>query len=75
MNEYPEVLPATKMIGKQIVNRAGEELGVLKEWIISFGGLLGLGNKFFAIPWEALMRMMTGRTFMVDIASRLKNAS
>jgi sporulation protein YlmC with PRC-barrel domain len=66
MNEYPQVLRVTTVIGNKVLNRAGESLGNLKELVIdledghiayavlSFGGFIGRGDKLFAIPWEAL---------------------
>ena len=78
MQEYPQVLQATKMIGGKVLNRAGEGLGNLKELVIdleegrvayavlSFGGFLGKGDKLFAIPWEALTLNPNDHTFILD---------
>ncbi len=66
VNEYPQVLSASTIIGDKVLNPAGEQLGIIKELMIdldegnvayavlSFGGFLGMGDKLFAIPWEAL---------------------
>ena len=79
MNDYPQVLPATTMIGSKVVNPAGEQLGNLKELVIdldegriayavlSFGGIMGMGDKLFAIPWEALVLNAKERTFILDV--------
>ena len=52
--------------GHDIVNPAKESLGKIEDLMIdlendrisyavlSFGGFLGMGNKWFAIPWRAL---------------------
>lgn len=60
------VLSASTLIGDNIRNREDEDLGSLEEIMIdletgrivyavlSSGGLLGIGDKLFAIPWEAL---------------------
>lgn len=65
-NMHPEVLSAGTLIGDNVRNYEGEDLGKLEEIMIdldegrvayavlSFGGFLGMGNKLFAIPWEAL---------------------
>jgi sporulation protein YlmC with PRC-barrel domain len=78
MTEYPHVLQATALIGSKIVNRAEEQLGTLKELVIdledgriayavlSFGGFLGVGDKLFAIPWEALL-LRRDHTFVLDV--------
>lgn len=62
----PLTLSATSIIGDQVVNRAGEDLGEIHEIMIdinrgrvayavlSFGGLLGIGDKLFAIPWDMI---------------------
>ncbi|MBN2502937.1 MAG: PRC-barrel domain-containing protein [Anaerolineales bacterium] len=61
-----QVLSATTLIGDTVRNPQGEELGTLEEImfeldsgriayaVLSFGGFLGLGDKLFAIPWQAL---------------------
>ena len=59
------VVPASKIIGETVVNRQGENVGKIHELVIdarknrvayavlSFGGFMGMGNKLFAMPWEA----------------------
>jgi len=87
MKEYPQVLRATTVIGNKVLNRAGEPLGNLKELVIdledghiayavlSFGGFIGMGDKLFAIPWEALMLEPRDQTFILDVDKEvLKNA-
>ena len=65
MHNKLRVLSATTLIGDDVKNRAGEDLGELKEImldihsgqiayaVLSFGGFLGLGDKLFAISWQA----------------------
>ena len=79
MNQFPQVLQASTIIGNKVLNRAGEQLGNLKDLVIdveeghvayavlSFGGLLGMGDKLFAIPWEALMLNPKDNTFILDV--------
>jgi sporulation protein YlmC with PRC-barrel domain len=79
MTEYPQVLAATTMIGSKVLNPAGEELGTLKDLVIdldderiayavlSFGGFMGMGDKLFAIPWEALVLNAKDRAFILDV--------
>ena len=59
------VLSASALKGDKVVNRQGEDLGKIEELMIdldrgriayavlSFGGFLGMGDKLFAIPWQA----------------------
>jgi sporulation protein YlmC with PRC-barrel domain len=60
------ILAADTLTGDKVVNRQKEDLGTIEHLMIdvekgrvayavlSFGGLLGMGNKLFAIPWSAL---------------------
>jgi sporulation protein YlmC with PRC-barrel domain len=83
----PNVLSATKMIGDDVVNRAGENLGKIEELmldlekgrvayaVLSFGGFLGMGEKLFAIPFEALKLDAGRHHFTLDVdKDKLKNA-
>lgn len=66
MTSAPHVLPANTLIGDHVRNNEGEDLGTIEELMIdlesgrivyvvlSFGGILGIGDKLFAIPWNAL---------------------
>ncbi|MBI2932289.1 MAG: PRC-barrel domain-containing protein [Planctomycetes bacterium] len=59
-------MQARQIIGTDVENPRGEDLGKVEELaidvedgcvayaVISFGGFLGLGNRFFPIPWRAL---------------------
>jgi len=54
------------MIGARVISGAAEDLGKIEDIVIdtrdneiayailSFGGILGFGDKHFAIPWEAV---------------------
>jgi sporulation protein YlmC with PRC-barrel domain len=60
------VMSASSLTGDRVVNKAGDNLGKIEDIMIhidsgrvayavlSFGGFLGIGDKLFAIPWEAL---------------------
>jgi sporulation protein YlmC with PRC-barrel domain len=79
MKQYPQVLQASTIIGSKVFSPAGEQLGNLKELVmdledgriayavLSFGGFLGMGDKLFAIPWEALMLRPSDNTFFLDV--------
>lgn len=79
MNEYPRVVQVSRMIGNKVVNPSGEVLGNLKELVLdleeghiayavlSFGGFIGVGDKLFAIPWEALVLNPKDHTFILDV--------
>jgi sporulation protein YlmC with PRC-barrel domain len=87
MNQYPHMRSASTMIGNKVVNPEGEELGSIKDLMIdlddgqvayavlSFGGFLGLGDKLFAIPWEAFSFEAEDHTAILDVDKEvLKNA-
>lgn len=70
---------ASKLIGTDVRNRQGEDLGDIKELVldpstgtisyavVSFGGLLGVGDKLFAIPWRALKLDPARNEFILDV--------
>jgi sporulation protein YlmC with PRC-barrel domain len=83
----PRVFPATKMAGWKVRNPAGEDLGKIEELMIdvmsariayavlSYGGIFGIGDKFFAVPWEALTMRPDDEVFIIDVPKeRLENA-
>ena len=85
--ETPRTLSATTMIGDKVVTGYGEDLGKIEELMIdlenarvgyavlSFGGLLGIGDKLFAIPLEALRLDAENHRFVLDIdRERLEQA-
>ena len=81
------VLSASSIIGDDVTNRQEEKLGSIDEImldsetgeiryaVLSAGGFLGIGEKFFAIPWQALHLDKTEHRFLLDVdAERLKHA-
>ncbi len=79
LERQPRVLSATTMIGDKVRNSSGEDLGTIEELMIdvesgriayavlSFGGFLGLGDKLFAIPWQALRLVTDEHRFVLDV--------
>ena len=83
----PRLMGVDTLIGNDVYNRKGEDLGDIKEImldtsngkvcyaVLSFGGLLGMGEKFFAVPWNALRLDTVNKRFELDVEKdRLKNA-
>ena len=76
---HPNVISTTAIIGDNIVNRTGERLGKIEELmldlekgrvayaVLSFGGALGLGEKLFAVPFEALKLDASREHFTLDV--------
>lgn len=81
------VLSANTLKGDTIRNHAGEELGHLEEIVLdtdngriayavlAAGGFLGLGDKFFAIPWDMVSVDTESRELILDVEKeKLKDA-
>jgi len=64
--DYRRLLSSSTLEGDEIRNREDEDLGTIKDFVIdmergcvayavlSYGGIMGLGDKLFAVPWDAL---------------------
>jgi sporulation protein YlmC with PRC-barrel domain len=73
------VLAASSLTGDRVRNPAGEDLGNIEEItldlesgqiayaVLSFGGLLGIGDKLFAVPWSAMRLDQAEHEFLLDI--------
>lgn len=81
------LLSSSTLSGTGITNRKGENLGDVKDImidiesgevayvVISFGGFLGIGDKLFAVPWEALQVDQNHEQIVVDVdKQKLENA-
>jgi len=74
----PEVMAADTLEGDKVVNARGEDLGTIEDIMIdvqrgrvayavmSCGGFAGLGEKLFAIPWNALTLDANRHCFVLD---------
>jgi sporulation protein YlmC with PRC-barrel domain len=82
-----DIMSANSMIGGRVVNREGEDLGKIEEImletdngrvayaVLSFGGLMGMGDKLFAIPWNLLQLDARQQHFILNVSKeRLKTA-
>ena len=81
------ILSTSTLSGDSVVDPQGKSLGDIKDFMIdttngrvvyavlSFGGLLGVGDKLFAIPMEALRVDPNKERFQLDITKdQLKDA-
>lgn len=80
--KYRRVLAASTLEGDSVRNAAGEDLGKVDEIMIdilsaqvayavlSFGGILGMGNKLFAVPWKALAVDEDEKCFILNVDKR-----
>ncbi|ATQ75728.1 photosystem reaction center subunit H [Massilia violaceinigra] len=83
----PALMGADTLIGDNVVNAQEDDLGEIKEImldmrsgqvayaVLAFGGMLGLGEKLFAVPWQALHLDTVNKRFVLNVEKeRLKNA-
>ena len=78
--DIPLFLTAKTINNDKVINMAGEHLGKIEDLMIdlengkvayavlSFGGFLGLGNKLFAVPWDALSVMPHEHAFTLNVS-------
>ena len=78
----PDIVKGSKVIGKTVQDMAGKELGKIEDLaidevvgevryaVLSFGGILGVGEKYFAIPWEALTLSDDHKHFVLDVQEK-----
>jgi sporulation protein YlmC with PRC-barrel domain len=72
-------MSSTSLVGDRVVNNMGEDLGKVHDImldvptgriayaVLSFGGVLGIGNKLFAIPWGRLALDEDNKEFRLDV--------
>jgi sporulation protein YlmC with PRC-barrel domain len=75
----PELMGAGTLIGNDVCNLQGEDIGDIKEImldmasgrvgyaVLSFGAFLGFGEKLFAVPWKALTLDTKNKRFVLDV--------
>ena len=75
----PQAVRASTLIGTPVLNRQGQGVGKIHEVmfdldsgrvtyaVLTFGGLLGVGNKLFAVPWPSLRLDLSAGHFVLDV--------
>lgn len=75
----PALMSSSSLSGNDVYNRDGEDLGDVKDFMIdmatgkiayavlSYGGLLGMGDKLFAVPWAALTLDTVNKRFTLNV--------
>ena len=63
---HTQAIPASRVIGTAVYNKAGQNIGTMEDVmldktsngimfaVIGFGGFLGIGQKYHALPWSVL---------------------
>jgi sporulation protein YlmC with PRC-barrel domain len=75
----PALMGADTLLGNDVYNLADEKLGTIKEFMIemnsgridyavlSYGGFLGMGDRLFAVPWQALKLDTVNHRFNLNV--------
>jgi sporulation protein YlmC with PRC-barrel domain len=83
----PHVLSADSLQGTHVKNARGDALGEIKALMIdlasgrvayavlAFGGFLGLGDKYFAVPWSAMALDTEDEKFILDVSKEQLQAA
>jgi sporulation protein YlmC with PRC-barrel domain len=78
-NTPVRVLTASSIIGDKVYNKENKKLGTIKDVmidifagkvdyvVIEFGGFLGLGEKYFAVPIKLLRLDSDRKAFIMDL--------
>lgn len=83
----PRLMGADTLMGEDVYNHHDEDLGDIKEImldmetgevayaVLSFGGILGMGEKLFAVPWQRLQLDTVNKRFILNVdKEQLENA-
>jgi len=77
--KHPRVLSSSTICSDRVKNDAGEDLGKIEDLmvdlnsgriayaVLSFGGFLKMGNKLFAVPWQALQVDTLNKQFLLNV--------
>ena len=78
-DETHDLISSDKVEGTTVYNRQGEKLGTVTSFmvgkrngrvqyaVLSFGGLFGMGEKFYPLPWDTLTYDTDKGGYVVDL--------
>jgi sporulation protein YlmC with PRC-barrel domain len=79
IEETDRLIASDKVEGTKVYSRQGDKLGSVMNFMVSkrsgraeyavmeFGGILGIGNEYYPIPWEMLQYDPDQGGYVVDI--------
>jgi sporulation protein YlmC with PRC-barrel domain len=86
-NVHINAFRVDKIIGSGVINLEGKRIGTIRDLVINintgniayaaleFGGIMGFGDKLFAVPWQSLTAVPADGIFIIDQSEkRLKKA-
>jgi hypothetical protein len=76
--EHTGLFRSSTVVGSTVKDLAGKDAGKIEDLllehdgdiayaIVSFGGFLGVGDKLYAVPWDAVIVDRANRTVHVDV--------
>jgi sporulation protein YlmC with PRC-barrel domain len=87
MELTPHLVSSNRLERYNVVNAEAEDLGQVQNFmldiasgkiayvVVSFGGFMGISDKWFAIPWEAMTWSPETKRFVLDMSKEaLKEA-
>jgi uncharacterized protein YegP (UPF0339 family) len=87
MAKLARFVPTIKLVQYDVVNKQHQDMGQVQTFVVdmhegliafvlvAFGGTLGFGDKWFALPWDALQWHPETMKFILDMPEEiLKNA-
>jgi sporulation protein YlmC with PRC-barrel domain len=75
----PNIMAADSLTGEKVVNQSGDNLGeithimldisegTISYAVLSFGGLFGVNDKLFAVPWSSLALDVDNKWFVLNV--------
>jgi sporulation protein YlmC with PRC-barrel domain len=84
---HTSAIRASKVIGTSVKDNAGERLGEVKDvvldkqsnsilfGVVSFGGVLGVGEKYHPVPWAALDYDETEGAYVINLTKEQLKAA
>jgi len=80
---HTSAISARRVLDKKVKDLSGNKIGVVEDLIldklsnnimfaaVSFGGLLGIGEKYFPLPWSLLTYDVSDDSYIVNVSRNL----
>jgi sporulation protein YlmC with PRC-barrel domain len=81
--QAPRFIPTNRLERYELVNEKGQDLGQVQNFvvdmlagrialvIVAFGGMLGISDKWFAMPWEIMAWSPEHKKFVLDMPQKV----
>ena len=83
MGKSARFVPTIRLKEYDVINKQGEDMGQVQTFVVdmnegliafalvAFGGMLGISDKWFALPWEALKWRPKDMKFILDMPAEV----